>query len=40
MHVFAICLSTHGFFIRNRFIRNLLIDNLKCKKLLELQGKN
>ena len=26
------------FFIRNHFISNLLLDSLKIKKLLELQG--
>ena len=29
----------HIFFIRNHFMSNLVLDNLKFKKLLELQGK-
>ena len=28
------------FFIRNHFIRHLVLDSLKFKKLLELQGKS
>ena len=30
----------HGVFIRNKFMRNLVLDTLKFKKLLELQGKS
>ena len=32
-------LFSTSFFIRNHFIRNLALDSLKFKKLLELQGK-
>ena len=27
-------------FIRNHFIRNLVLDSQECKELLELHGKN
>ena len=30
----------HEFFIRNHFILSLVLDSLKFKKLLELQGKS
>ena len=32
--------SMPHFFIRNNFISNLVLDNLKYRKLLELQGKS
>ena len=31
---------TTRFFIRNQFIRSLVLDSLKFKKLLELHGKS
>ena len=33
-------MAIHVFLIRNHFISNLVLDRLKLKKLLELQGKS
>ena len=33
-------LFSKRFFIRNHFVSNLVLDSLKFKKLLELQGKS
>ena len=39
-HIISMRLNIGSFFIRNRFIRNIVLDSQQFKKHIELQGEN